>query len=96
MPELAIFDAVCEEFDTSKEGGSIGVRIPEGNVDIVLWHSWRAACVRGTQLAALLLLTTAQKAMVFAAKVLPQPVLQRLATLAARRAPQKNTEQQGE
>ena len=41
-------------------------------------------------------LTTAQKAMVFAAKVLPQPVLQRLATLAARRAPQKNTEQQGE
>jgi NAD(P)-dependent dehydrogenase (short-subunit alcohol dehydrogenase family) len=30
-------------------------------------------------------LTTAQKAMVFAAKILPQPVLQRLASLAARR-----------
>jgi hypothetical protein len=40
-------------------------------------------------------LTTAQKAMVFAARVLPQPVLQRLAALAARVAPQKNTEQQG-
>jgi hypothetical protein len=30
-------------------------------------------------------LTTAQKAMVFATKVIPQPVLQRLATLAAKR-----------
>jgi hypothetical protein len=30
-------------------------------------------------------LTGAQKAMVFAARVLPQPVLQRLASLAARR-----------
>jgi NAD(P)-dependent dehydrogenase (short-subunit alcohol dehydrogenase family) len=40
-------------------------------------------------------LTMAQKAMVFAARVLPQPVLQRVATLAARLAPQKNTEQRG-
>ena len=30
-------------------------------------------------------LTTAQKAMVFATKVIPQPVLQRLVTLAAKR-----------
>ena len=34
-------------------------------------------------------LTTAQKAMVFAAKIIPQPVLQRLATLAAKRAQRK-------
>ncbi len=36
-------------------------------------------------------LTTAQKAMVFAAKVIPAPVLQRLATLAMRISPAKNT-----
>jgi NAD(P)-dependent dehydrogenase (short-subunit alcohol dehydrogenase family) len=40
-------------------------------------------------------LTTGQKVMVFAARVIPQPVLQRLMALSARRAPQKNTEQQG-
>ena len=40
-------------------------------------------------------LTTAQKAMVAAARVIPQPVLQRVAALAARRARQNNTEQQG-
>jgi NAD(P)-dependent dehydrogenase (short-subunit alcohol dehydrogenase family) len=40
-------------------------------------------------------LTTAQKMMVFAARVLPQPVLQRLVAVATRGAPQKNTEQQG-
>jgi NAD(P)-dependent dehydrogenase (short-subunit alcohol dehydrogenase family) len=40
-------------------------------------------------------LTTAQKMMVVAARVIPQPVLQRLASLAARRAPQQNSEQQG-
>lgn len=38
-------------------------------------------------------LTGAQKAMVFAAKVLPQPVLQRLASLAARRAAAKQEQQ---
>lgn len=38
-------------------------------------------------------LTTAQRAMVFAAKVLPQPVLQRLASLAARRAAPKQAPQ---
>jgi NAD(P)-dependent dehydrogenase (short-subunit alcohol dehydrogenase family) len=40
-------------------------------------------------------LTTAQRAMVFAAKVLPQPVLQRLASLAARRAAAKQPPRQG-
>jgi NAD(P)-dependent dehydrogenase (short-subunit alcohol dehydrogenase family) len=40
-------------------------------------------------------LTTGQKAMVTAAKVLPQPVLMRLATLATRFSPSKEAEQQG-
>jgi NAD(P)-dependent dehydrogenase (short-subunit alcohol dehydrogenase family) len=40
-------------------------------------------------------LTTAQRAMVFAAKVLPQPVLQRLASVVARRAAAKQAPQQG-
>jgi NAD(P)-dependent dehydrogenase (short-subunit alcohol dehydrogenase family) len=38
-------------------------------------------------------LTTAQRAMVFAAKILPQPVLQRLASLAMRLAPAKQEQQ---
>jgi NAD(P)-dependent dehydrogenase (short-subunit alcohol dehydrogenase family) len=41
-------------------------------------------------------LTTAQRAMVFAAKVLPQPVLQRLASLAVRFSPAKQAPPQGE
>ncbi|OMC31914.1 short-chain dehydrogenase/reductase [Mycobacterium sp. GA-1841] len=40
-------------------------------------------------------LTTSQKAMVVAAKVLPQPVLIRLASLAAKRSAAKNQPQQG-
>jgi NAD(P)-dependent dehydrogenase (short-subunit alcohol dehydrogenase family) len=40
-------------------------------------------------------LTAGQRAMVLAARILPPPVLQRLAALAMRLAPQKNTEQQG-
>jgi NAD(P)-dependent dehydrogenase (short-subunit alcohol dehydrogenase family) len=40
-------------------------------------------------------LTTAQRAMVFAAKVLPQPVLQRLASLAVRFSPAKQAPPQG-
>ncbi|HVQ49086.1 MAG TPA: short-chain dehydrogenase/reductase, partial [Mycobacterium sp.] len=39
-------------------------------------------------------LTTAQRAMVFAAKVIPQPVLQRLASLAMRFSPAKQAPQQ--
>jgi NAD(P)-dependent dehydrogenase (short-subunit alcohol dehydrogenase family) len=41
-------------------------------------------------------LTTGQKAMVFAAKILPPPVLKRLAALAMRISPPKNAAQQGE
>jgi NAD(P)-dependent dehydrogenase (short-subunit alcohol dehydrogenase family) len=40
-------------------------------------------------------LTTVQRAMVFVAKVLPQPVLQRLASLATRLSPAKQAPQQG-
>jgi NAD(P)-dependent dehydrogenase (short-subunit alcohol dehydrogenase family) len=40
-------------------------------------------------------LTTAQRAMVFAAKVLPQPVLQRLASLAVRFSPARQAPPQG-
>jgi hypothetical protein len=40
-------------------------------------------------------LTTPQKAMALVAKVLPQPVLQRLAKLAGRFSSAKDAEQQG-